>query len=170
MDDLGDPREFERAYREHSRRVFAAALGVLRDPGDAEDVVQDVFEQLWRRPRAFDPARGPLRRYVALVARSRAVDRRRGEAARGAAHERLAAATGVAHAPGADERAIERERARGLNALLDGLPEPQREALLLAFGLGLSGSEVAVAAGLPLGTAKSRIRLGMARLRDTATP
>src|SRR4051794_41153110 len=72
--ELRDPERFARVYDEHARDVHASAQAVLRDPVRAEDVVQDVFLRLWRRPDAYDPRRGPLGPYLRLMARSRALD------------------------------------------------------------------------------------------------
>jgi RNA polymerase sigma-70 factor (ECF subfamily) len=167
--DLRDPHTFERAYKEHRARAFAAALGVLRDPAAAEDVVQDVFAQLWRRPRAFDSKRGLLRSYITMMARSRAVDRWRTQTARDAAVERLAATAGEPrHEQSADERAIERESSAHVVSILHRLPPPQREAVLLAYGKELTAREIAEVMGVPLGTAKSRVRLGLEKMRETA--
>jgi RNA polymerase sigma-70 factor, ECF subfamily len=166
--DLTDPQAFERAYREHRATAFAAAIHVLHDPAAAEDVVQDAFMHLWNRPGAFDRRRGSLRGYIAMVARSRAIDRWRVHAAQESAAERFKAALGHEPERSAAERAIERDGSARLVSLLDGLPAAQREALLLAFGGGLSMSEIAAAVGVPLGTAKSRVRLGLARVRDLA--
>src|SRR4051812_4114158 len=72
--DLGDPRAFGNAFAEHHRKVYTAAFGVLNDAAMAQDVVQDVFLRLWRRPGAFDPQRGDLGAYLRLMGRSRALD------------------------------------------------------------------------------------------------
>lgn len=167
--DLHDAQDFERAYRELRPRAFAAALSVLRDPMAAEDVVQDVFAQLWRRPRAFDANRGVLRSYVTMLARSRAVDRWRTQSAREAAAERLAAGTrsDAWHGRSAAEQAIEREGAAHVVTVLDRLPTAQREAVLLAYGQELTAREIAQVAGVPLGTVKSRVRLGLEKLRES---
>jgi RNA polymerase sigma-70 factor, ECF subfamily len=143
------------------------AQWVLRDPAMAEDVVQDVFMQLWRRPRAFDARRGSLRSYITVLARSRAIDRWRSQAVHDSAVERLRVDAGWApgHEQSAAERAIERERGAWAVATVERLPAPQREALLLAYGGDLSAAEIAVATGVPPGTAKSRVRLGLEKLR-----
>ncbi len=166
--NLSNPQAFERAYREHRATAFAVAVHVLHDPAAAEDVVQDAFMHLWNRPGSFDHRRGSLRGYIAMVARSRAIDRWRVHVAQESAAERFKAALGCEPEGSAAERSIERERSARLVSILDGLPPAQREALLLAFGGGLSMSEIAAAIGVPLGTAKSRVRLGLARLRDLA--
>ena len=163
-----DAPTFERAYKEHRAVAFAAAARVLRDPVAAEDVVQDSFAHLWQRPRAFDARRGSLRSYIAMVARSRAIDRSRTESVRAAAAERLRDGADVAHERSAADRAIERERAAKVVSLLDELPAPQREAVLLAYGQELTGQEIGELLGVPTATAKSRVRLGLQKLRPLA--
>jgi RNA polymerase sigma-70 factor, ECF subfamily len=167
---LGDPQTFDRVYREHRSAAWAAAYGVLRDAAAAEDVVQECFTQLWRRPGAFDARRGSVRVYITMLARSRALDRSRAQAARDSAAERFKASLGSVplHAGSAADRAIDRERSARVVSMLDRLPRTQREALVLAFGGGLSATEIADAVGVPPGTAKSRVRLGLAKLRGAA--
>jgi RNA polymerase sigma-70 factor (ECF subfamily) len=170
--DLRDPKDFDRAYRELRPAALGAALGVLRDQAAAEDVVQEVFAQLWTRPGSFDPDRGTLRSYVTILTRSRALDRWRTRTARDAAVERLAvrARAERRHERSAAELAAGRETSARAASAIDGLPAPQREALLLAFGRELTAREIAEAVGVPIGTAKSRIRLGLERLRAGAEP
>jgi len=168
MRTLSDPIEFERAYEEHHRGVYAAAFGVLGDGAQAQDVVQDVFLRLWRRPGLYDPARGPLGPYVRLMARSRALDLWREAQAAGRAQDRLKIVVGDEE-PRADERPgamaeLAEDRAVVRRAL-GRLPTPQREALVLAYFGGLTADEIARRTHIPLGTAKSRIRLGLDRLR-----
>jgi RNA polymerase sigma-70 factor (ECF subfamily) len=165
---MRDPEAFERAYREHRGAAFAAAVHVLHDPAAAEDVVQDAFMHLWNRPGSFDHRKGSLRGYIAMVARSRAIDRWRAQAAQESTAERFRARLGREPEGSVDERTIERERSALLLSVLERLPPSQREALLLAFGGGLTMSEIAAAVGVPLGTAKSRVRLGLAKLRELA--
>ena len=165
LTDLTDPRRFERVYREHRAVAFAAAVRVLNDAGAAEEVVQDCFAQLWTRPQAFDARRGSLRTYIAMLARSRAIDRTRSQAVRDSAVERLGATLRAQHDASAAERAIERERSAIVVSLVDRLPDAQREAVLLAFGRELTVTEIARSVGVPVGTAKGRVRLGLAKLR-----
>src|ERR687898_3394447 len=87
--DLSDPAVFERAYDEHSRSVYAAAYRILGNPAQAQDVVQDVFLRIWRRPRTFDAGRGELGSYLRMMARSRALDLWREGQAAGRASDRL---------------------------------------------------------------------------------
>jgi RNA polymerase sigma-70 factor (ECF subfamily) len=168
MAELRDPHAFERAYREHRAGALAAARGVLRDPDSAEEVVQDVFTHLWRRPRAFDERRGSLHGYITMLARSRAIDRWRTQAVQESAFERLGAGTAATAERSAAEHVIDRESASRAASMVDRLPPPQREALLLTFAKGMSSSEIAVAIGVPAGTVKSRVRLGLDKLRLTA--
>ncbi len=163
MNALESHADFSSAYRAHRQLAFSAAKRVLGDAAAAEDVVQDVFTSLWRDPSKFDPRRGSLPGYVAMMARSRAVDRVRSRNAGTAAVDRLAvrdADRGVAHDSPA-ERAITRDEADRVLAAVGGLPPAQRDAVLLAYGRGLTTAEIARASGVPLGTAKSRLRLGV---------
>jgi RNA polymerase sigma-70 factor (ECF subfamily) len=165
--DLSDPRTFARVFAQHERRVHAAAMRILGDQARAQDVVQDVFLRLWRRPETFDAQRGEIGAYLRLMARSRALDLWREDQAAGRATDRLrlveetaprAAESPADHA----QRDAARERVRDV---LRQLPDAQRDALVLAYWGGLSATEIADRERVPLGTAKSRIRLGLARLR-----
>src|SRR4051812_45633157 len=141
--DLGDPRAFGNAFAEHHRKVYTAAFGVLNDAAMAQDVVQDVFLRVWRRPGAFDPQRGDLGAYLRLMARSRALDLWREGQVRTRAADRLklvAEPTQTEHAEAVAERDHEREEVR---AALGKLPEPQREALVLAYWGGLTADQIA---------------------------
>jgi RNA polymerase sigma-70 factor (ECF subfamily) len=166
--DLRDPATFGRVYDEHSPAAYGAAMRVLGDPAQAQDVVHDVFLRLWRNPGAFDHRRGELGPYLRLMARSRALDLWRTAQAAGRATERLKIAIGR-EPPGADHhpaRLVERaERGRAVRDALGALPPAQREAVVLAYWGGLTAAEIACRAGVPLGTAKSRVRLGLAGMR-----
>ena len=167
QNDLGDPQQFSLAYDQHGGAMRGVAHNVLRDAAAAEDVVQDVFVHLWRRPGAYDPARGSLGSYLTMMARSRALDRWRTRSARESALERSKGEQRVEASASEDAAAsvIRREgRIRVLRAL-DALPGEQREAVLLAFGKGLTAREIASVAGVPLGTVKSRVRLGLQKAR-----
>jgi RNA polymerase sigma-70 factor (ECF subfamily) len=167
--DLTDPQTFRQVFEEHERGVHAAAMRILGNAAQAQDVVQDVFLRVWRRPTSFDPGRGELGSYLRMMARSRALDLWREGQAAGRASDRLkvvvSGAEGrVEEAPAA---AAERDDARGtVREALRRLPEPQREALVLAYWGGLTADEIARHSAVPLGTAKSRIRLGLEKLHD----
>ena len=125
--------------------------------------------QLWLKPSLFDPARGSLSSYISMISRSRALDRWRSRSARENAVERSAEQSRVLVEPveSAAEPVIRRERSLKLLDVLEELPSEQREAVLLAYGRGLSSSEIARECGIPLGTAKSRVRLGLRKARST---
>jgi len=166
---LDNPQEFQRIYDEHSRGVYSTALRVLGNPTQAEDVTQDVFLRLWRRPDRFDARRGELGPYLRLMARSRALDLWREGQAAGRASDRVKVS--VAGAEGRVEDAPDRAMERGeagavVRSALTKLPSAQREALVLAYWGGMTAGEIAERAHVPLGTAKSRIRLGLSKLRE----
>src|SRR4051812_34866577 len=140
MTDLRDPRQFNDAYRRLAPLALASANRVLRDEAAAEDVVQDVFMQLWQRPSNYDPERGSLASYISMIARSRALDRWRTRSAREHAVERSAEQSRALTEPSesAAEPVIRRERSLTLLNTLNELPADQRDAVLLAYGRGLT--------------------------------
>jgi RNA polymerase sigma-70 factor (ECF subfamily) len=166
---LSDPTTFGRIYDEHARSVYGAALRILGNPAQAQDVTQDVFLKLWRHPRRFDASRGELGSYLRLMARSRALDLYREGQAAGRARDRLELVVDRSE-PRADERpataAEQRHEREAVRGALERLPAVQREALVLAYWGGLTADEIARRSGVPLGTAKSRIRLGLTKLRS----
>jgi RNA polymerase sigma-70 factor (ECF subfamily) len=163
VNELSDQTAFQRAYERHHNAMVAVAWRVLRDEGAAEDVVHDVFLQLWLNPGAYDPTRASLATYLKTVVRNRALDRWRTRVVAGAAAARLAAqaATEGNGDNSAAAQVIRAETARAVRGAIDTLPPPQREAILLAYGTGLTANEVADLTGAPLGTAKGRLRLGL---------
>ena len=170
--DLRDPSTFSRVYADHAREVESIARRVLGDGAHAQDVAHDVFLRLWTNPGAYDPARGEIGAYLRLLARSRAIDaqrtRRAGECAGERFRHDVAADPHVAEfAPASAEM---REVRRDLGRALRPLPDAQREAVVLAYWGDLPDSQVASRSGVPLGTAKSRIRLGLQRLRAAYEP
>jgi RNA polymerase sigma-70 factor (ECF subfamily) len=166
LPDLRDPDGFSAAYRLFAPAAHAAAFAVLGD-AEAADVVQDVFCALWIRPDAYKPDRGSLTTFVQVMARSRALDRLRSRAAAAAALSRGAvearAQPTTSEPP--SEAVIRRDSARAMLRALEDLPTGQRAAVLLHHVGGLSDGELARATRVPLGTAKSRIRLGTRRAR-----
>lgn len=165
---LGDPAAFHAAYLEHHAAVVRTALAVVRDRPLAEDIAQDVFLTLWRRPERFDATRGDLGPYLRLLARSRALDAWRTARCGTRAQERLLErARADRHEAGTTADAVEaRTRSTELRAAVRRLPESQREAVALAYWGDMAASEVASRTAVPLGTAKSRVRLGLGRLRS----
>jgi RNA polymerase sigma-70 factor, ECF subfamily len=167
--DLQDHKTFAAAYDAHHRGVYAAAFRILGNAAQAQDVVHDVYLKVWRRPGSFDASRGELGGYLRLMARSRALDLWREGQAAGRATDRLklVVAQQEARVEERPTRMAEREADRSvMRQALDELPDTQREAIVLAYWGGLTAEEIASRAGIPLGTAKSRIRLGLGKLRD----
>jgi RNA polymerase sigma-70 factor, ECF subfamily len=160
--------DFSAAYREHYPLAFSTAYRVLRDAATAEEVAQDVFTTIWRHPNKFDPQRGSLQRYVAMMAGSRAVDRVRSRNAGSAAADRLAVleVRREQRVESPADAVMRRHEAGRVLAAVAELPAAQRDAVLMAYGRGLSTAEIAEAAGVPLGTAKSRLRQGLQRARQ----
>jgi RNA polymerase sigma-70 factor, ECF subfamily len=144
-------------------RVMAVALHLLRDPAEAEDVVQETFLELWRRPAGYDPARGSREAYAVLIGRSRALDRLRARGSARRAAERASDDPVLPPAPPLEVAEARQRRERVVRAL-DALPPAQREAVELAFFGGLSHTEIAARVGEPLGTVKTRLRLAMEKL------
>ena len=168
----GESAALAELYDATHRWVHALALRILGDAQAAEEVALDVFLHAWRRARSYDAARGPVATWLAMLARSRAIDRRRSRAARNG-REQLEPAPfdggGLAPeqaAPDPETAHIETERGRSVRAAIGVLPEAQRRAIELAFWPGLTHVQIAERLGEPLGTVKTRIRLGLGRLRD----
>ncbi|GAC1326039.1 MAG: hypothetical protein NVSMB25_25070 [Thermoleophilaceae bacterium] len=168
--DPVDQHAFATIYRSHRQRVFATAKRVLLDPQAAEEVTQDVFLTLWRKPERFDAGRGALESYLVLNARSRALDAWRSRRASERASERFAVATQALEPTVAEDAYAEVERGERharLRTAFSALPPEQREAVVLAYWRDLSASEIGRHTGVPMGTAKSRVRLGVSRLAST---
>jgi len=149
-----------RLYDEYSGLIYAVALRILRNQASAEDVVQDVFLQLWRNPTSFDSQRGRLGPWLAVIARHKAVDLLRKRKSEGDSSE--APASELAASPAPVHSGADADKAKSLMARL---PVDQRQALELAYLDGLTHVEIAARTGTPLGTIKSRIRLGLLFLR-----
>ena len=156
----GDQGAMAALYDRYSSIVYAVALRVLQDTGAAEDVLQDVFMQLWRNPGAFDASRGNMAAWLAVIARHRAIDalrRRRPEDD----IENVVVSVDTNFADNAD-RSRAMDKVRGA---LQEMPAQQRSALEMAYFEGLTHSEIAEKTGEPLGTIKTRIRTGLLSLR-----
>ncbi len=157
---LGDKEALVRLYEEYCGLVFGIAIRVLRNRAAAEDVVQDVFLQLWRNPAAFDAQRGRLAPWLAVITRHKAVDALRKSKHERPSEENLVSDVPQPHVP--LHLVADADKARRLMALL---PVEQKLVLELAYLDGLTHMEIAQKIGEPLGTVKSRIRLGLLTLR-----
>ncbi len=162
----GDQSGLAELYDRHSRLVYSLALRILRDQGDAEDVVQEVFAQLWRQASRFDVARGNLAAWMVTLARTRALDALRRRNVRPKLAADAEAPDRADETPGADVQIVWASRAEEIRRALDTLPLLQRIAIELAFFDGLTHSEIAEQLEVPLGTVKTRVRQGLLRLRD----
>ncbi len=162
----GDVEALSLLYDRHARAVYAFAAHAI-GRSDAEEVVQDCFVRLWRRAGQFDARRGSFTAWFMAIAQNRVVDelRRRGKGR--IAAEQIESVLMEAVDPAADpeEEAWQRTQSDRLVQALRELPAEQRRVLVLAYFGGLSQSEIAVGLGLPLGTVKKRIRLGLQKLR-----
>jgi RNA polymerase sigma-70 factor (ECF subfamily) len=160
----GDDRALAEVFDSMARSVYGSALGVVGDNSAAQDVVQDVFVELWSHPDRYDPAAGTLRTYLSLLARHRAVDLVRSELRRVARQERTYRLTPAPPAAVTDDEVLTAETAGLVRAAVQQLPATQRQVVELAYFEGLTSREVARAVGIPEGTAKSRLRLALAKL------
>lgn len=162
----GDEAALAEVMSLHGSLVYGIALRVVAEPGLAQEVAQDTFLALWRNPSAYDAGRGSLRGWLAGVARNKAVDLvRREEVRRRAVDALLAEGRGPSGDPPAVEPTETMERRRDLIGALRQLPRPQMEALVLAYFGGRTYREVARELGIPEGTAKTRLREALGRLR-----
>jgi RNA polymerase sigma-70 factor, ECF subfamily len=153
-------------YRRHAGAVMALAVRVLKDRTLAEDIVQEIFLRLWNQPERFDPERGQLRSFLLAQTHGRAVDLLRSETARRAREEREARQTAESGYD-LEHEVWDLTVAERVRDALAGLNDGERQAIELAYFGGRTYREVATILGQPEGTVKSRIRLGMRRLRDT---
>jgi RNA polymerase sigma-70 factor (ECF subfamily) len=164
---VGNESALEALYDATSPRVFGLALRILGDRSAAEEAVLDVYTQVWRESTRFDPARGSVLVWLLTLTRSRAIDLLRARARQAGREEGLEAAGRLPDsAPGPEESNAAGQRARIVRRALEGLPPVQRRAIAAAYFDGLTHTEIARALGEPLGTIKTRIRSGLAALRQ----
>ncbi len=147
-------------FDRYGSMVYSVALRVLKDPGNAEDVMQDIFFQLWENPQAFNAGRGSLGAWLLVVARNRAIDSlRRRKPSDSVEDVVLASRTNLASEVESNSM-MEKVR-----VVLEGLPSEQQKSLELAYFEGLTHSEIAAQTGDPLGTVKTRIRSALMSVR-----
>lgn len=158
----GDESAMGELYDRYSGVVYGVALRVLADTTAAEDVLQEVFLQLWRQPQAFDAGRGRLAPWLAVIARNRAIDLLRKRPMEEDISE-LPIATGV----DLEDEAAGRLAIEKVRAVLAQLPQEQRRSLEMAYFEGLTHTEIAGKTGEPLGTVKTRTRSALLALRKT---
>jgi RNA polymerase sigma-70 factor (ECF subfamily) len=166
----GDQSALTTLYDASSRLVFGLILRIIGDRSTAEEVLLDVFTQVWRQASNFDLKRGAPMAWIMTIARSRAIDR-----LRSGKHdqnkeplENFSNLSGASVSP--EEATVHSERKQLVRSALDSLSPEQREVIELAYYSGLSHSEIALKLGQPLGTVKTRTRLGMIKLREMLRP
>jgi RNA polymerase sigma-70 factor (ECF subfamily) len=165
--EAGDADAATAFIRRFQARVYGLGLTIVRDEGTAEDVAQETFVRAWKHARTYDPRRGRVATWLLTIARNLAIDAIRVKRVEPLDPDLVAnklQQAGVAGSP-ADQGAPPDERA-GVRAAIAELPSEQRRALFLAAYLGQTAGEVAELEGIPLGTAKTRIRAAMLKLRD----
>ena len=156
----GDETAMADMYDRYSGIVYGVALRVLGNTTAAEDVLQEVFLQLWRNPQVFDANRGKLPAWLAVIARNRAIDHLRKRPPEDDIED-LPISTGV----NLENEAAQRLAVDKIRGVLSQLPHDQRRALEMAFFEGMTHTEIAAKCGEPLGTIKTRIRTGLLVLR-----
>ncbi len=169
-----DPSALALLHDRHAATIFAFCLRILRNAEEADEVLEDVFFQLWQRADQYDARRGSVLAYLVTLARSRATERARRSSRREGL--RRAVGDGVVRGALVDlssadatplQDALDHERRRHVRSALAEIPARERVALELSFLDGLSHSEIARQLGEPLGTVKTRIRSGFLRLRES---
>lgn len=163
----GDAAALGELYDRYGRVVFGVLYRLLGSPEPAEEVAQDAFHAVWRRADTYRPDRGSVRTWLLTIARNAAIDWRRTKGKRIEREAAIDEAAELVEEQRVDDRVIAGLRAERVRAAVDSLPEEQRVVLSLAYWSGLSQAEIAERTGAPLGTVKSRVRLGMIRLRES---
>ena len=163
----GDHGALAELYDRHVRLVYSLALRILQNGADAEDIVQEVFAQVWAQAGRYDASRGAVAAWMLTLTRSRAIDKLRAKRARPeAAADASAAESVVDLAAAQDLDLLSAEQVTRLQRALKELPDAQRTALELAYYEDLTHVEVAARLGEPLGTVKTRIRQAVMKLRE----
>lgn len=164
-----DSRALELLYDRYARPVYSLVLRIAQQPASAEEIVQDVFLQIWRNAKRYQSTRGPLGPWLFTVARNRALDflRLKREKQRRREDSDSDVVPSAVVRPDPEGDIDQSRRAEKVRTLMTSLPEAQRRAIELAFFEGMSHSEIAAATGQALGTVKSWIRGGLLRLRES---
>ncbi len=161
-----DPRAAEALYDRFASRIYGLGVVMLGSDAAAQDLVQDTFVKLWRSADRFEPSRGRLDTWVLLVARSLAIDALRRRVLEARSLEALGPPAEASGHPGPEDAAEVADLADRARRAMESLSPEQRAALELAYFGGKTSAEVAELEGIPLGTAKTRIRSALLRLRE----
>ena len=162
----GDADALGALYDRYGRVVFGVLYQMLGSPEIAEEVAQDAFHAVWRRAHTYRADRGSVRVWLLAIARNAAIDWRRTKGKRQEREAEIDEAVALVEETALEDRVITTLGAERVRAAVAALPAEQREVLSLAFWSGLSQSEIATRTSVPLGTVKTRVRLGMAKLRE----
>jgi RNA polymerase sigma-70 factor (ECF subfamily) len=165
--DAGNAAALAELYDRYCHRAYAVAFSVCRDEGRAQDAVQEAFLSLWKTPSGYHPQQGTVAAWLLTVVRYRAIDlvRRDGNhAARWVSDDQLSDRPGL---DDVSETVVQQDRAEHLHRSLVMLSDEQREVITLAYYGQLSHTEIAAQLGIPSGTVKGRMRLGLQKLRTT---
>ena len=167
----GNADALGRLYDATAPMLYGVAFRIMKNSADAEEVLLDVYERVWRMATTFDPTRGSTLRWLMLLTRSRALDRLRSVSSR-RHHEypEIAGQQLSSPEPLPDELIILSQEQNAITRALYALPPDQRKALELAFFSGLTHTEIATTLGIPLGTIKARVRMAMGKLRAALQP
>ena len=167
----GDQEALASLYDRTSPQVYGLIFKILGNREAAEEVTLDVYTQVWRQAHTFDETRGTPGGWLMMLARTRAIDRfRTGLAERGKLEDLDVVSFFSSDGPTPDQAVEEQQRQRSVHQALSMLSSDQREAIALGYFYGLSQSEIADKLRLPLGTVKTRMRLGMIKLRELLAP
>ncbi|WP_255467008.1 MULTISPECIES: ECF RNA polymerase sigma factor SigK [Aeromicrobium] len=164
---LGDEYAFADLYDQVSPRIFGLVKRIIRDPAQSEEVTQEAFLEIWRQAARFDLARGSALAWMMTIAHRRAVDRVRSVEATSTRDVEYGHRHQAVEYDSTSEVVQSRMDAQRVRKAMGSLTDTQRQAIELAYFRGCTHTEVATMLGVPLGTAKSRVRDGLIRLRDT---
>jgi RNA polymerase sigma-70 factor (ECF subfamily) len=167
----GDETALGAVYDRYGGLVYTIALRVTGDRQTAEEVVQDVFQGVWQTAGSYQAGRGPCAAWLVGITRHRAIDAMRSKRERARTREQTIEQGGFAETRGApDPQMSDLDVREAVRSALDELPAPQRQAIELAYYGGLTRVEIAERLGEPIGTVKTRLRLGLLKLRDLLRP
>jgi RNA polymerase sigma-70 factor (ECF subfamily) len=166
--NAGEQRAMGELWGRYAGLLFSQALRVLHNPAEAEDVVVEVFSEVWRRAGGYHPERARPAAWLVTLVRRRAIDRFRERRSHERAENRLALESGGGRVPndGIEEQVRLSELRRLLEAVLQRLPERQREAVCMVYFEGLTQREISKRTRTPIGTVKTRLELGLRKMRE----
>ncbi len=165
----GDERAGVAFVRRYQGRVFGLALGMVADAALAEDIAQEALLRAWRHAPVYDSRRGAVSTWVLTITRNLTIDALRMRRAVPTDPDDLVNLGLASNEPSPEGAAVSSDAARGLHLALAGLSAEQRRALVLAYFYGMTAAEISEREAIPLGTAKTRIRAGLTKLRETMT-